>query len=262
VSKTIRGVVLAVACALVACSSAGSPSSIGGTGDAAPDDGGGSIDGSSHDGGAGTDGSSAGDASSSSDSASSDGSLSDASNPLAPHPPPGSTKCGHGTFTQSDWSTGCMTPSWVLDMALQADGGFGTTPRDCTALTIASCQWEAWCTASDTYLWARFDQLSNSGTWVDCHNASLLWVDEGVYDTGSSGGNGAHVGTFEMDGTQIVGTTPGMPQIGILEVNVGNGPNGGAAKLFVLGSLENTCNMGAPGPPTVLGGISVSWTAH
>ena len=265
-SPTLRAllVMVAIARVVVACSSAESTANVDGA-DAAASDAGGSGDASVHDGGGGGDAAVA-DASPTVDaSPTSDAPLdamADAANPLAPHPPPGATMCGHGAITSGDFASGCMSPSWVLDMTLQPDGGFASTPRNCGALAIGSGQWEAWCTSSQTYVWARFDQLQNQGTYVDCHNVSLLWIDEAVYDTGSSGGNGAHVGTYQMNGTQIVGTTPGMPQIGILEVTVGNTPNGGAAKLYVLGSLENTCNMGAPGPPTVFGGIAVSWMAH
>lgn len=154
---------------------------------------------------------------------------------------------------------GCMAPSFALDLVPKADGGFGPAPRNCGAFTISGGSWEVWCTATDAYVWARFDQLTNQGTWVDCHNQSLVWIDEGVYESGSGGGNGAHVATY-MNGTQIVGTVPGMPQTAVLDVTLAT--NGGGAKLFVLGALENTCMMGAPGEPTVLGGLSVTWMSH
>jgi hypothetical protein len=146
-------------------------------------------------------------------------------------------------------------------MVPQPDGGLASTPRKCDALTIGSGQWEAWCTPSNTYVWARFDQLSNQGTWTDCHHVSLVEVDEGVYDTGLAGGNTSNMLTYEADGTSIAGTFPGMPETGILQVTVGNGPNGGSSKLFVLGSLQDSCNTGAS-TATVLGGVSVTWAAH
>ena len=265
-SKTTAVVVLA----LVGCSSAGSPSSISGAGDAAVTDGAGAgPDGASHaDAAPGAD-ASGNDASSKVDAATpgdaappGDGPSGEAAaDPLAPQPPPGSTECGHGTITSGDFAKGCTTPSFVLDDVPQLDGGLASTPRSCGALTIGGGSWQAWCTPTAAYVWARFDQLTNTGTLVDCHQVSLLWVDEGVYDTGSGGGNGAHVATYQ-NGSEIVGTVPGTPQTGIYDVTLDNTATGGSANLFVLGSLEDSCNQGAPGPPTVYGGLSVSWTAQ
>ncbi len=181
--------------------------------------------------------------------------------PLMALPPPGSSMCAHGTFTQAEAMMACMTPSFALDDMPLPDGGTATIPRSCSAVTISDGEWEVWCSPMSAYVWVRFNNLTNANVLQDCHHLSLLLVDEGVYDTGSGGGNGAQVGTYELDGGEISGTVPGMPQIGIYQVTLPSTPDASqaGANLFVLGSLEDSCGMGPQDPPTVLTGIGVKW---
>jgi hypothetical protein len=187
----------------------------------------------------------------------------DGGDPMAPHPPADASPCGEGTFTAGDASTACMKPSFALDDMPLPDGGFGSTPRACGALTTSGGSWKVWCGPSATYVWARFDDVVNDGALKDCHGGSLLMIDEGVYDTGSSGGNSAHVRTFQDPYGEIAGTPEGVTQTAIVELTLdGTWPTGdGGANLFVLGSLEDSCAGGAPQPPTVLTGTSVTWKA-
>jgi hypothetical protein len=189
-----------------------------------------------------------------------DASAVDAGSLLTPSPPKGATECGSGTITQASSSTACMMPNWVLDSMPLPDGGTAMTPRDCSALTVTSGTWEVWCTSTEVYLWARFNGVNDTGSLVDCHGLSLIEIDEGVYSSGSGGGNGTQVATFELDGTEIAGLTPAMPEDMVITVTLDN-PSGtaGSADLFVLGSLEDSCKMGAFDPETVLAGVTVTW---
>jgi hypothetical protein len=190
------------------------------------------------------------------------GDTGDGGDPLAPHPPAGATKCGDGTFTAGDASTACTKPSFALDDMLLPDGGHGSTPRECGALTTAGGVWQVWCAPDATYLWARFDDVQNDGALKDCHGGSLLMIDEGVFDTGSIGGNGAHVATYQDPYGMIFGTPPGVSQTAIYELTIdGKWPPGdGGASLYLLGSLDDSC-AGGPQPPVVLSGVGVTWKA-
>ena len=178
--------------------------------------------------------------------------------PFVPHPPQGSTKCGSGAITSGSAQTACNEPSFILDDAPLPDGGMGSMPRACNALTIGSGEWQVWCTATDAYVWARIP-ATNANVLQDCHGASLLMIDEGLYESGNGGGNGAQAITYESDGTMIAGTPPNDPQTIIASVTVANPGNGGSAKLWVAGNLEDTCNGGGFGPPTVLTGLDATW---
>jgi hypothetical protein len=154
----------------------------------------------------------------------------------------------------------CMMPNELLDSMPLPDGGTLVTPRSCSAITITSGSWEVWCTSKQAYIWARFDGVNNTGTVHDCHGASILMIDEGVYASGSGGGNGVQVATYELDGTEISGLIPSMAENMVMAVTVDNPSSaGGAADLFTLGSLEDSCAMGAFDPPTVLAGVTVTW---
>jgi len=177
--------------------------------------------------------------------------------PLVPHPPQGSTKCGSGVITSGSAQAVCTEPSFILDDAPLPDGGMGAMPRACNALTINSGEWQVWCTATDAYVWARIP-VTNANVLQDCHGASLLMIDYGLYESGSGGGNGLQALTYESDGTAIAGTPPNDPQTIIASITL---PSvNGSAKLWVAGSLEDTCNGGGFGPPTVLMGLEAIWT--
>jgi hypothetical protein len=184
----------------------------------------------------------------------------DAGSLLVPNPPPGAKECGSGTITEASSSTACMAPNWVLDSMLLPDGGMAMTPRDCGALSVTSGTWQVWCAPKQIYLWARFNDVSNTGTLADCHGLSLLEVDEGVYAFASGGGNGTQVATYELDGAEIAGLTPSMPEDIVITTTLSASPGmGGSANLWVLGSLEDSCKMGGFDPPTVLAGVTVTW---
>lgn len=179
--------------------------------------------------------------------------------PHVSHPPAGYTLCGHGTFTSAQAAMGCMTPSLALDDMPLPDGGFGSTPRDCSALTTSGGAWEAWCMGPNVYLWARFDDVSASASPPGCLGG-ILYVDEGVWDSGSGGGNGAHVSTYLPDGTEIAGAAPGMPETAVYELMIDGTPGAmNSANLFLLGSRD--CAPMGFMPPEVLAGITVTWTA-
>jgi hypothetical protein len=177
--------------------------------------------------------------------------------PFVPHPPAGSTKCGSGTITSASAHTACTEPSWILDDMLLVDGGHGAMPRSCDALTIGAGEWQAWCTATTTYLWARVP-FQNAGTLADCHSDSIL-IDEGLWQYANGGGNGgADVRTYEQNGTEIAGTMPGDPQTLIASMTLQTGQTK-AATMWIAGSLEDTCNNGVFDPPTVLTGFDATW---
>lgn len=194
------------------------------------------------------------------DSSTTSDALSDAGDPLAPHPPAGSTKCGEGTFTPGDAASACMKPSYELDDALLPDGGHGSTPRRCDALSVDGGRWEVWC-GSKTYVWARFDGVTNTAALHDCHGASLIMIDLGVYQTGSIGGNTTSVRTYQDPYGEIAGSPPGVKQTAIFTLDLSAWPSGSSVTgdLFLLGSLEDTCSGGAMQPPVVLSGVAVKW---
>ena len=185
--------------------------------------------------------------------------------PRVSHPPAGATLCGHGAFSASDATMGCMAPSFVLDDTFLPDGGVGSVPRACSALTTTGGVWEVWCSPGSAYVWARFDEATSTGALGGCPGASVLAIDEGIYDTGSSGGNTAHVSTYLPDGTSIFGTPPDMPQTAVYEITLPSAAGtAGTANLFLLGNVEfASCGPmpGPPGPSTVLSGLTVTWTA-
>ncbi|HEX4517619.1 MAG TPA: hypothetical protein VH054_28950 [Polyangiaceae bacterium] len=182
-----------------------------------------------------------------------------ASDPLVPHPPAGSTKCGAGTIDSASAHTACTEPSWILDDMLQIDGGQGAMPRACDALTIGAGEWQAWCTTTSTYLWARIP-INNAGTMQDCHGTSLLMIDEGIWQYGNGGGNGgASIATYESNGTEIAGTVPGDPQTLVASMIVQTDGQNQAATMWIAGSIEDTCNNAIFDPPTVLTGFDATW---
>ncbi|HEY1957598.1 MAG TPA: hypothetical protein VGH28_18390 [Polyangiaceae bacterium] len=177
--------------------------------------------------------------------------------PFVPHPPDGATECGSGTISASSSHSACMEPSFVLDDVPLFDGGNGSMPRACDALTVGGGEWQVWCTPSEVYVWGRIP-IENASTLTDCHAVSLLEIDEGLYATANAGGNGAQVRTYEPDGTEIIGTPAGDPQTIVASITLPLTASG-AAQMFVAGMLEDTCNQGVPGPPTVLTGFDVQW---
>jgi hypothetical protein len=179
---------------------------------------------------------------------------------LTPSPPPGATECGSGDITQASVTTACMMPNTILDSMPLPDGGTTMTPRACDAITVASGMWQVWCTPTEAYIWARFDGVKDTGTLHDCHGLSLLEIDEGVYSSGFGGGNGTQVATFELDGTEIGGLTSSMTENMVFAATIGNpSSTGGAADIFVLGSLEDSCGGGGLDQETVLAGATVAW---
>jgi len=68
----------------------------------------------------------------------------------AANPPPGSTPCGGGTFTATDSASSCQLYSNFLMAAAE----------NCNEVTVTGGAWEAWCSPTSIYLWARFDGLS------------------------------------------------------------------------------------------------------
>ena len=192
------------------------------------------------------------------------GSVTDAStdasaDPFVAHPPAGSTKCGSGTIDSANAHTACTEPSWILDDMIQVDGGHGAMPRSCDALTIGSGEWQAWCTSTSTYLWARVP-IGNANTLQDCHGASLLMIDEGLWQYANGGGNGgATIGTYESNGTAIAGTVPGDPQTLVASILLQTNTQNKSASLWIAGNLEDTCNNAIFDPPVVLTGVDVTW---
>ena len=178
--------------------------------------------------------------------------------PFVPHPPQGSTKCGSGPISAGSAQTACNEPSFILDDAPLPDGGMGPMPRACDALTIGSGEWQVWCTSTEAYVWARIP-ATNANVLQDCHGASLLMIDEGLYESGNGGGNGATAITYESNGTEIAGTPPNDPQTIIASITLASTTTSGSARLWVAGSLEDTCNGGAFDPPTVLTGVDTTW---
>jgi hypothetical protein len=177
-----------------------------------------------------------------------------------PSPPAGATECGSGSITASSAVMVCMMPDEVLDSTPLPDGGTAMTPRACDGVTVGSGSWQVWCTSKVAYVWARFDNVNNTGAIHDCHGLSLLNIDEGIYSDGSGGGNGVEVGTFELDGTEISGLTTTMPENVAIQTTLDNSSMmGGAADLFVLASLQDSCTMTLFGTPTVIAGVAVTW---
>jgi hypothetical protein len=182
-----------------------------------------------------------------------------AADPFVPHPPAGATQCGAGVITSGSSQSACMEPSMVLDDVPLFDGGTESMPRSCGALDVGGGEWQVWCTATEAYLWAKLTPANNTNVMQDCHGLSLLMIDEGLYESGNGGGNGAQVMTYESDGTEIAGTVPGDPQTVIASITLSGSQQSGSAQLFVAGSLEDSCQGGAFGPPTVLAGVDLAW---
>lgn len=192
------------------------------------------------------------------------GSITDAStdaplDPFVPHPPAGATKCGSGTIDSASAQKVCTEPSWMLDDMLLFDGGHGAMPRSCNALTIGAGEWQVWCTATSAYVWARVP-IANASTLNDCHDVSLLEINEGLWQYANGGGNGgATIGTYEQNGTEIMGTTPGDPQTLVASIILQTDGQNKAATMWIAGSLEDTCNNAIFDPPTVLTGFDATW---
>ena len=179
--------------------------------------------------------------------------------PLVPHPPAGSTKCGSGVVSSSSAYSACTEPSWILDDMLLVDGGHGAMLRACDALGIGAGEWQVWCTSTTAYVWTRIP-ITNANTVKDCHGGSILMIDEGLWQYGNGGGNGGgDIRTYETNGTEIAGTTPNDPQTLVASITLQTSAQTQAASFWIAGSLEDTCNNGVFDPPTVFTGIDVTW---
>jgi hypothetical protein len=181
--------------------------------------------------------------------------------PFVPHPPAGSTQCGSGVVDSSSAHTACTEPSWILDDMLTMDGGHAAMPRACDALTIGAGEWQAWCSPTNVYLWTRIP-ITNAGTLKDCHGTSLLDIDEGLWQYANGGGNaGGTIRTYEANGTEIVGTTPGDPQTLVASILIQTQTNTQvkAASFWIAGMLQDTCTNTMFDPPEVLTGIDATW---
>jgi len=186
---------------------------------------------------------------------------SDASlDPFVPHAPAGATQCGSGVISAASAQTACTEPSWILDDAPQIDGGMGAMARSCSALTIGAGEWQIWCSPGSVYVWARIP-ITNANVLQDCHGTSLLMIDYGYYQSGNGGGNLPTATTYETNGTEIAGTPPNDPQVIVTWLTFSTGPQqtSGTVSAWVAGSIEDTCNSGAFGPPTVLTGFDAKW---
>ena len=179
--------------------------------------------------------------------------------PFVPHPPAGSTKCGSGTIDSASAQKACTEPSWILDDMILVDGGHGAMPRACDALGIGAGEWQVWCTATSAYVWARVP-ITNANTVKDCHDVSILEIDEGLWQYANGGGNGGStIGTYEQNGTEIAGTTPGDPQTLVASITLPTDGQNKAATMWIAGSLEDTCNNAIFDPPEVLTGFDATW---
>ena len=181
-----------------------------------------------------------------------------ASDPFVPHPPAGSTKCGSGVVDATSAHAACTEPSWILDDMPLVDGGMGAMPRACDGLTIGAGEWQVWCSPTNAYVWMRVP-ITNANTVKDCHDSSLLMIDEGLWQYANGGGNGgATIRTYESNGTEIIGTIPGDPQTLVASILVQTNTQNKSASLWIAGNLEDTCNNGFD-PPVVLTGVDVTW---
>lgn len=89
-------------------------------------------------------------------------------------PPLGSTLCGSGTFTPADSMTVCQTASPYFPPQYNVT-------KDCggAGFSFSSGLWEAWCTPSGVYIFARFDDATGFG----------IGGPTGNFEAGNGGGS-------------------------------------------------------------------------
>jgi hypothetical protein len=218
------GLLLASVATVTACSSE-SPAPAGANGDerdaaADPKPDGGSATG--HDGGAPD--------AATKDASPADGGSDSGVTATGSRPPAGSTLCGSGTFTPTDSLSECQgaTPYFpAMYNVTKSCGGSG--------FTFSSGLWEAWCTASTVYLFARFENPTG-------FNGPGPSAPFGYFQSGN--GSGTANAYFDATAKGLIVSAPN----GLLSSKAG--------QLFLLhfdGSAGSVSNF------TMVGGVALTW---
>ncbi|MFO0604400.1 MAG: hypothetical protein U0324_14550 [Polyangiales bacterium] len=180
--------------------------------------------------------------------------------PRAPSPPAGARRCGEGAITAAEFMTSCMSPSSVVDRTLLPDGGMGSIERQCGAVTVSGGRWEAWCGAEQVYVWARFEGVRATGTYVACGAATSLAVGLGYaeYALGGAGGGG----TANARGVPDYFFDQTRPTDVVMDYTV-RATRAGSGRFLIGASLAVQCvgmmPTGGPGPNVIVGGTAFRW---
>lgn len=184
----------------------------------------------------------------------------DANDPRMPQPPAGARRCGGGALTATDFATTCMAPSSIADRVLLPDGGMGMTERRCGAVSITGGRWEAWCGASEVYVWAIFEGLRATGTYTTCGSIAALnlGIGYGEHAFGGSGGGGTVLPRGVPDHFfDMTRSTNAVMDYTIRMARAGSGR-------FFLGAQHavqcvGMTPTGGPGPNVIVGGATFQW---
>ncbi len=185
----------------------------------------------------------------------------DAADPRAPQPPAGARRCGEGTLDATEFSTACMAPSTLVDAVRLPDGGTGMTERRCDAASITGGRWEAWCGAAEVYVWARFEGLRATGSYVTCGSVSALSLGIG-YGEHSVGGGAGGGSTVLPRGVPSPSFDTGRSTDAVMEYTVQTN-RAGSGRFFLGANHVVQCMgmtpTGGMGPNVVIGGTTFRW---
>ncbi len=194
------------------------------------------------------------------DAAPSDVAATPDADPRAPNPPAGARRCGEGAITGAEFMSACMSPSSIVDRTLLPDGGMGSIERRCGAVTVSGGRWEAWCGAAEVYVWARFEGVRATGTYVACGSIASLTVGLGYAEHALGGSGGG--GTVGARGVPDYFFDQGRATDVVMDYTVRT-TRAGSGRFFVGASLAVQCAgmtpTGGPGPNVIVGGQSFRW---
>jgi hypothetical protein len=172
--------------------------------------------------------------------------------PVLPNPPPGSAKCGAGTFSAADVTAACNAP-----------GGLMAYLRACDELSTQGGAYEVWCSPSGVYLWARLDAVkarapASCTVTFDGSVYTLeppMYVDVSEFDV--SGGVRRESGTARPSGDTFI--DPSAPPSTIaLEATASVTAANGTATMWLV-TRQSACPGIPDGPPVIRGGVPIKW---
>jgi hypothetical protein len=156
-----------------------------------------------------------------------------------------------------------MAPSLTLDSTVLPDGGTGMVPRQCDAATVSGGRWEAWCSPAGVYLWARFEGLQATGSWMTCPGISMLSVGQCLADEGSGEHGGGGSISPRTDPTYFFDRDMHSTAVVMTNMLDASYTAGGSADFFVTAYHEFLCTGTMPmtghDADAVIAGVSMLW---